>query len=541
MALVLRSPPGMGVGKEIKHFDIGIVVPLREEFRYVTEVAPQLESIPHEGAYFYRLDFGATSAICCVVDQMGPLPALQAAIRLLGFAEVNLLVVLGIAGALDSDVALGDVVVAREINEFQANSKAESVDEGYEVRYSGRHWTLDFGIREALSNFEFSAKSCFDSWQTAANDHYRDLGSPEGKDAGRPQMHLGSIASGNVVAASSAFVAEVKRIDRKFLAIDMEAAGIAPAAGDRIHPLPCLAIRGVSDRADEQKASLDSDGKKAWRRYAARNAAAFLRELLKWDGFRKAAGLDSTVAGTEDIAKQLATRLKAQVAGPWLIGVTFGVYVHGPALVEGEAVPMDLTRLRVADGKVRSLLDAAEKIRDSLLLDGQLPEAASGLQNLADGFCTQLNSPKALSLLRGFDQVVMAVLFPEDENKEAEAVLLQAEKIEEEQGYEAVAEFLKEFVNSDARVRERYVDALAASKRWSEISDLVGTIDPSELSRLEIEHGFSAYAELGMNDRAKLLMTQHKKLFEDTGAKMFRRELSRRYQGISENEGGEAR
>ena len=527
------------MGKEIKHFDIGIVVPLREEFRYVTEVARQLESIPHEGAYFYRLDFGATSAICCVVDQMGPLPALQAAIRLLGFARVNLLVVLGVAGALDSDVALGDVVVAREINEFQANSKAESVDEGYEVRYSGRHWTLDFGIREALSNFEFSAKTCFDSWQTAASDHYRDLGSPHG-DLGRPQIHLGSIASGNVVAASSAFVAEVKRIDRKFLAIDMEAAGIASAAGDRIHPLPCLAIRGLSDRADEKKASLDSDGKKAWRRYAARNAAAFLRELLKWDGFLKAVGLDSTVADAEDIAKQLASQLKAQVGGPWLIGVTFGVYVHGPALVEGEAVPMDLTRLRVADGKVQSLLEAAEKIRDRLLLDGRLPEAASGLQNLADGFCTQLNSPKALSLLRGFDQVVMAVLFPEDENKETEAVLLQAEKIEEEQGYEAVAEFLKEFVKSDARVRERYVDALAASKRWSEISDLVGTIDPSELSRLELEHGFSACAELGMNDRAKILMSQHKKLFEDTGAKMFRRELSRRYHGTSENENGKA-
>jgi len=91
------------------------------------------------GTYFYRLDFGAASAVCCVVDQMGTVPALPAATRLLDFADLKSLAVLGVAGALDDDISLGDVVVAAEINEFQANSKAESIDGGYEVRYSGRH------------------------------------------------------------------------------------------------------------------------------------------------------------------------------------------------------------------------------------------------------------------------------------------------------------------------------------------------------------------------------------------------------------------
>jgi hypothetical protein len=34
---------------ERRNFDIGIIVPLREEFRYVVEIAPKLESISHEG------------------------------------------------------------------------------------------------------------------------------------------------------------------------------------------------------------------------------------------------------------------------------------------------------------------------------------------------------------------------------------------------------------------------------------------------------------------------------------------------------------
>jgi len=81
---------------ERRKFDVGIVVSLKEEFRYVVEIAPQLESIPHEGTYLYRLDFGSISAVSCLVDQMGPIPALQAATRLLGFADIKLLVVLGL-------------------------------------------------------------------------------------------------------------------------------------------------------------------------------------------------------------------------------------------------------------------------------------------------------------------------------------------------------------------------------------------------------------------------------------------------------------
>jgi nucleoside phosphorylase len=141
-----------------REFDVGIVVPLREELRYVTEIMPLLESIAFEGTYFYRLDSGAASAICVLIDQMGPLPALHATIRLLSFANVKLVVLVGLGGGLDDDVAIGDVVIATEVNEFQANSKAESVGDTYRVRYSGRHWPLEFQLREAISHFEFSAK-----------------------------------------------------------------------------------------------------------------------------------------------------------------------------------------------------------------------------------------------------------------------------------------------------------------------------------------------------------------------------------------------
>jgi nucleoside phosphorylase len=115
-------------------------------------------------------------------------------------------------------------------------------DLGYEVRYSGRHWSLDFQIREAVTNFEFAGTEFFEGWKSATKTHHTELEISDKVIVNSPaSLHVGPVASGNVVAASSAFVAEVKRINRKFVAIDMEAAGVASAAGERIH-LPCLLL-----------------------------------------------------------------------------------------------------------------------------------------------------------------------------------------------------------------------------------------------------------------------------------------------------------
>jgi len=157
------------------------------------------------------------------------------------------------------------------------------------------------------------------------------------------------------VAASSAFVDEVKRINRKFMAIDMEAAGVAAAAAERIHPLPCLVVRGMSDPANEGKKILDKQGKGAWRRYCVRNATSLLRNLLRWEGFLSATGLMSSTppSGGENIAGELVLRLKSCTGGPWLVGVVFDIYSHGPRVVnDEEVVPMDLSRLRITDPRV---------------------------------------------------------------------------------------------------------------------------------------------------------------------------------------------
>jgi hypothetical protein len=141
--------------------------------------------------------------------------------------------------------------------------------------------------------------------------------------------------------------------------------------------------------------------------------------------------------------------------------------------------------------------------------------------------------------LEGFDQVVLAILCPEEENQRVESLLLQAEKLEEDTGAAAAADFLKEFVGLHALIRERYMDALATCHRWSEIAELVKDIDETQLSRLELEHGFSACAETGLSNRASALIRQHQSAYRDNSARVFRRQVSRRYSNIEYDNSGD--
>ena len=103
---------------------------------------------------------------------------MSAANRLLKFADVKVLVLVGLAGAIDSGVEVGDVVVADEVNEFQASAKAESTTAGYEVQYSGRHWSLNFAIKESVRHFQYACPDGFRKWQAQIADDFSAIDVP---------------------------------------------------------------------------------------------------------------------------------------------------------------------------------------------------------------------------------------------------------------------------------------------------------------------------------------------------------------------------
>jgi nucleoside phosphorylase len=86
------------------------------------------------------------------------------------------------------------------------------------------------------------------------------------RSSNKPEVHYGTIASGNQVMRDGT---ERDRVSAEFggvLCFEMEAAGL-------MNSFPCLVIRGICDYADSHK-------NKTWQPYAAGTAAAYAKEVL---------------------------------------------------------------------------------------------------------------------------------------------------------------------------------------------------------------------------------------------------------------------
>jgi hypothetical protein len=89
----------------------------------------------------------------------------------------------------------------------------------------------------------------------------------EERDSTEPEIHYGTIASGNTLIKDAATRDMIEEeMGEDCICFEMEAAGL-------MNNFPCLVIRGICDYADSHKND-------RWQRYAAAVAAAFAKEFL---------------------------------------------------------------------------------------------------------------------------------------------------------------------------------------------------------------------------------------------------------------------
>jgi len=273
----------------MREYDLGFIVPLREEFRVLEKLFPVISSEVHDAIHYYTLKLPDSDyrAVAVVLGDMGKTLASHVTAKVLTHVKLKVIVLLGLAGALDKDLRLGDIVVADDINEFQVGSKA--IQKG-RLQYSSKHWQIGFTLKQCVGSFEFADKDLYNAWRNQVKDFLNSLGlSPEQLALANdfPEIKIGHIASGDIVGASEDYAVELLRIDRKLLAIEMEAAGVAQAAHGCREPIPIMVVRGISDFADERKKELDSVGDGVWRKYAMYSASAFALNLLKTKSFQR--------------------------------------------------------------------------------------------------------------------------------------------------------------------------------------------------------------------------------------------------------------
>jgi hypothetical protein len=107
-------------------------------------------------------------------------------------------------------------------------------------------------------------------------------------DKTEPEVHFGSVLSGEKVVASADFLKDFRDVWTTVAGIEMEAAGTALAVHRSETQPQFLMVKGICDFADEDKA----DG---WQAYAADAAGAFVVQLLagmaaddNWEGSQPA-------------------------------------------------------------------------------------------------------------------------------------------------------------------------------------------------------------------------------------------------------------
>lgn len=277
-------------------YDLLFIIPLEEEFQVFRKYFNPRESNSLLPPFYYptsisNLDIKTAAGI---IGKMGTAPTAAMAAQAISDLHPKIVILLGIAGALDNNLRPGDIVIASQIFEYEALGKTVPAGDKYIYQRSGYTFRPDATLRELSDHFRNNDSTYLD-WQQAVNDQASEEGISPKREVPNtqakedlsliqfpwPELNVGFIASGNTVSASGVYKVELTERDRKLIALEMEAAGVAHAIENSPYAPRLLVVRGISDWGDEQKTKLDNDGKGAWRRLAMFSVCAFLDRFLR--------------------------------------------------------------------------------------------------------------------------------------------------------------------------------------------------------------------------------------------------------------------
>lgn len=177
----------------------------------------------------------------CVLSRIGKVAASATVATLIERFEVSHIVFTGVAGAVDSDLQIGDIVVADAL--VQHDIDATPLFPRYEVPLLGQsHFATDVHMTEILAKAagDFLAQDLEATVSAQDRDTFR---------LGSPRVFRGLIASGDEFIDSRQRQQELKAAFPSLLAVEMEGAAVAQVCFE--FGVPFSVIRTISDGANE--------------------------------------------------------------------------------------------------------------------------------------------------------------------------------------------------------------------------------------------------------------------------------------------------
>jgi hypothetical protein len=171
------------------------------------------------------------------------------------------------------------------VDEYLANSASKGKGKTWKFVLSGNEFPTSPRLLNNFQYFAHTNPSEYEQWQ-------RETAQTRAKSIRKPirdamaatglilrkqcRLFLGDdlkLASGPAVGKGTAFATWLTgEVDRKFGAMEMESGGVYDAALIRTPAPRTIAIRGISDYADERKDKIEVSAKGLFREVAARNA-----------------------------------------------------------------------------------------------------------------------------------------------------------------------------------------------------------------------------------------------------------------------------
>lgn len=270
---------------------------------HLTAPAPHVDSDGTHYAIGTLLEGGPRAALALIGE--GNLAAAVLTSRAIQEFHPKAVILVGVAGGLTDDAAVGDVVVATRVHAYQGGR-----EESETFRPRARSWPVAHGLEQVARQLAQSG-----AWAAAL-------------PGGVPRVHFKAIVSGDVVLDSrtSASARLIATYYSDAVAIDMESAGVAEAAHRKdFHQV--ITIRGISDTADGGKRHSEAAGSQ---QRAATHAAAFTAALA-----RAIAGPTSLASGSAASGSAAPGRPVSRPAPPRRIRTLIAFVIAVEALIAG--------------------------------------------------------------------------------------------------------------------------------------------------------------------------------------------------------------
>lgn len=270
---------------------ICVIIALKEEFKIFHKILLKTSISNEIKNTFYIYSFNKYKIVATFMGDMGGENASIQTAKFISEYNCTLIVNIGIAGGLSSDVLIGDIVIGDQVESYMKVSKAIKDEESkkFNFQLSGEAYRPTRILIEDIEHFEFQYDQAYSLWQNDCLTYCQSLIDEKSLKKilddklirNTPKIEKGHIASGDIVSNSKDFIKLLKQKDRKYLAIEMEAGGILNTIEKLSSTTRSLVIRAISDLADEQKKDLDMIDNGALRNYAMYNAVTFLLTYLE--------------------------------------------------------------------------------------------------------------------------------------------------------------------------------------------------------------------------------------------------------------------